>query len=126
LSKGDAGIDTANVCMGCRFGSIKMDVLVPEKYDMKQLVAQIQILASEVTAVAASKPIHYSFTFGAGKNSLKKPKFKVDCLCIFKVKQRDCSRLNPKKGKEFKVRHFDQDDFVSEAMLVSGFAERRS
>ena len=73
---------------------MKVEISVPEEYNMKQFVQQTRNFASEITLVTRKKPIHYSLTFGAGEDASKKLDFKVDCACILDIKKKDCSKFN--------------------------------
>lgn len=100
-------MDKTNVCLGCRFGSVKIDILVPEKYNLKEFVKQTQNFASGVTAVTREKPIHYALTFENHGGDSEKLNFEIHCSCILNVKTRDCSKFNPAK-KECRVEHLAQ------------------
>jgi len=95
-----------NKCLGCRFGSVKVEISVPEKYNMKQFVQQTRDFASDITSVTGNKPLHYSLAFGSDEEYPEKLDFKVDCTCILDIKKKDCSKFNSKQAKECRVTHF--------------------
>jgi hypothetical protein len=59
----------SNTCLGCRFGSVKIEILVPEKYNQKQFARQTKDFAADIIAVTKQKPIHYSLTFDSEQDS---------------------------------------------------------
>ena len=92
-------------CLGCRFGSVKVEILVPEKYSMKQFVQQTRDFASDIAALTEKKPIHYSLTFDSGEDCPEKLNFKVDCACILDIKKKDCSKFNTSQDRDCRVTH---------------------
>ena len=82
----------SNICLGCRFGSVKIEVLVPEDCDVQEFVRKTRLFASEMKPVTREKRIHYILKFDSEKHSLGLG-FNVTCSCILNVKQRDCSNF---------------------------------
>jgi hypothetical protein len=93
-----------NICLGCRFGSVKIEILVPEKYDLKDFVAQKKDFASEIIAFTGGKPIHYSILFSSNENPSKLER-KIYCSCILNVNRNDCSKFNLRQEKNCKIKH---------------------
>jgi hypothetical protein len=93
----------ANACLGCRFGSVKIDILAPQKYDSKKLAEETRAFASAVTALTKQKPIHYAVTISELKKSAID--FKVNCSCILNLEKTDCSNYNPSKTCRIKHLH---------------------
>ncbi|MCL4429652.1 MAG: hypothetical protein M1167_02755, partial [Chloroflexi bacterium] len=81
-----------NVCIGCRFGSVKIEVCVPEKCSLQEFTRQTRAFASDLKAHTGQKPIHYALTFDSDKDASELV-FNVNCQCILNVKQRDCSNF---------------------------------
>jgi hypothetical protein len=94
----------SNVCLGCRFGSVKIDVSVPEKYNFKTFKVETKQFASEILPMTRHKPIHYNVTFDKKQLDAAAPKFNVNCTCILNVKKKDCSKFNPTEER-CKIRH---------------------
>jgi hypothetical protein len=97
-------MEESKVCLACRFGSVKIEILVPETYNQKNFVKEMQNFSANLTSSTNQKPIHYFLVFGADNNS-QKLNFKVDCSCILNVKKADCSKFNPKQEKNCRVKH---------------------
>ncbi len=96
----------SNICLGCRFGSVKIEVVVPEKYNLKNFAKQTQNFAAGITAITREKAIHYSITFlAADDEPPKKLDFKIHCSCILNVSKEECSRFGLKEEKNCKVKH---------------------
>jgi hypothetical protein len=95
----------SNICLGCRFGSVKIEILVPEKYTIKEFAQQTQDFASEIIAITKEKPMHYSLTFGSG-NDFSKLDFKIHCSCILNIDKKQCSKFNSTMQKDCKIQHF--------------------
>ena len=91
-------------CLECRFGSVKIEVLVPEKYSMAEFVKEKQNFASNLIEVTGGKPIHYSLTLDSAPQSSPLD-FKVHCSCILNVDKNDCSKFNLRQDKDCKVKH---------------------
>ncbi len=94
--------------MGCRFGSVKIDVSVPEKYDLKSFRAETQQFASRFLAMTKQKPIHYNLTFDKKQRKLAALEFNVNCTCILNVNKNDCSKFNPEQ-ENCKIRHLPRE-----------------
>jgi len=93
----------SNLCLGCRFGSVKIEILVPEKCGIEEFAAETQNFTSEIVAMT-KKPMHYSLTFGSGIDQSKLD-FKVHCQCILNIKQNECSKFNGVTDRDCKVKH---------------------
>ena len=94
----------SNVCLGCRFGSVKIEVLVPEQCDIREFADETRNFTSEIVAITKAKRMHYCITFGSGSN-YSKLDFKVHCSCILNIKKKECSNFNSINESECKVRH---------------------
>jgi hypothetical protein len=95
-----------NVCFGCRFGSVKIEILVPEKYNLKRFANQTRDFTADVVAVTGAKPIHYSLKVDSGQNTAEL-NFNIDCLCILNIDKRDCSKFNAATGRNCRVKHLE-------------------
>ena len=95
-----------NVCYGCRFGSVKIEIVVPEKYSLKKFAKQTRDFADQIAEVTKPKPIHYSLRFDSGQDSAKLD-FNVNCQCILNVAKRDCSNYST-AGRNCRVKHLKQ------------------
>ncbi len=94
----------SNICLGCRFSSIKIDVSIPKSYDMKNLAQETKAFSSKIVVQTKQKPIHYNLTVDNQKheNSLG---FNLDCICILNIKKDDCSKFNPTHQKTLRIKH---------------------
>ena len=94
----------SNVCLGCRFGSVKLEILVPEKYDINDFAQETRNFSTDIVAITKEKPMHYSLTFGSG-DEYSKLEFKVHCSCILNIDKTECSRFTDASDKDWKIRH---------------------
>jgi|GEM_PF-2650365 hypothetical protein len=92
-----------NACLTCRFGSVKIDISVPYKYDPKKLAEQTKAFTSSLAALTRQKPIHYAVTFEERK--ISSVDFKVNCSCILNLRKVDCSNYNPSRACRIKHLH---------------------
>ncbi len=92
----------SNVCLGCRFGSVKVEILVPEKYTHERFVRETRDFASDIAVLTKQKPIHYSLRFDSENSSGLD--FSFNCQCILNIKRKECSNFNLKEEK-CKVKH---------------------
>ncbi len=95
-----------NACLGCRFGSVQIDVDVPEEYDLKKLAEQKREFTADLSAATKQKPIHYSVHFDP-QETTQKPNFNVNCSCILNVHKSDCSKFNLAVGRTLRIKHFE-------------------
>ncbi len=86
----------ANACLSCRFGSVKINISVPHKYNAGKLTKETKAFASKIAATTRQKPIHYTVTY-AERQKFAALDFTVNCSCILNVDKRDCSNYNPSK-----------------------------
>lgn len=94
----------SSLCLGCRFGFVKIEILVPEKCDIEKFAAETQNFASEIVAMTKEKPMHYSLTFGSEMDHSKLD-FKVHCSRMLNIKQNECSKFNGVTNRDCKVKH---------------------
>ena len=94
----------SNVCLGCRFGSVKIEILVPEKCNINEFAEETRNFSSDIIAITKEKPMHYSLTFGSG-NECSKLDFRVHCSCILNVDKKHCSRFADNMVKDCKIKH---------------------
>lgn len=104
----------SNTCFGCRFGSVKIEILVPEKYSLKQFAQQTRDFTADVVAVTGSKPIHYSLKVNTEQSKLD---FNINCSCILNIGRRDCSKYNAATGN-CRVKHLEHDKQAEEPKLA--------
>lgn len=107
----------SNVCLGCRFGSVKLEILVPEKYDINDFAKETRNFSSNTVAITKEKPMHFSLTFGSGNE------FRVHCSCILNVNRKECSRFAEASAKECKIQHLVYNK-VSTAQQIEVKANR--
>ena len=93
-----------NVCLTCRFGSVKIEVLVPDKCDVEEFAEETRNFSSDIIAITKEKPMRYSLTFGSG-NDMSKLEFKVHCTCILNIDKSECSRFSGTANKDCKIKH---------------------
>lgn len=98
----------SNLCLGCRFGSVKIEALVPEKCNLEELAKKTREYAADIFALTGQKPIHYALTFDSGQGSSQELNFKVNCTCILNVKMRDCLKFNLAEGNNCRIKHLQQ------------------
>ncbi len=91
------------MCYGCRFGSVKIEILVPDKYNQARFVEETRDFASDIIAQAGQKPIHYALKLDSGKSGSELD-FRVNCQCILNVKKKDCS-FHATQSKHWKIKH---------------------
>ena len=101
--KGASDLDS-NVCLGCRFGSVKIEILVPEKCDINEFAEETRNFSLDIIAMTKEKPMHYSLTFASG-NEVSKLDFKVHCTCILNIDKKECSKFSDGADKEYKIKH---------------------
>jgi hypothetical protein len=94
----------SNICLGCRFGSVKIEIVVPEEYDIKDFAEETRNFNSEINAITKKKPMHYSLMFGSESNH-STLEFKVHCSCILNINKKECSRFNADADRDCKVKH---------------------
>lgn len=92
-----------NVCLGCRFGSVRVEILAPEKRDADEFVEQTRQFLTQITALTFEKQIHYSLVIDAERG--EKLGFNVQCNCILNIKKKDCSRFNLTNNRDCRVTH---------------------
>ena len=97
----------SDVCLGCRFGSVKIEILVPEKCDLKDFAQQTRHFAAEISRVTMHKPIHYSLGINPGQD-LAELDFNVNCSCILNINKNDCSKFNHAEDKNCRIKHIPQ------------------
>jgi hypothetical protein len=95
--------DKGNACLGCRFGSVKLEILVPENCDITEFAKQTQNFRSEIVAMTKEKPMHYSLTFGSA-DPASKLDFKVHCICILNMNKKECAKFSESQEKEPQVK----------------------
>lgn len=93
-----------SVCLQCRFGSVKVNIQVPERYNLKKLALQTKEFTADLSATIKQKPIHYSLSFNT--EVFGQPNFTVNCSCILNVDKNDCSKFNEAFGKNLRIKHF--------------------
>ena len=63
------------ICLSCRFGSVQIEVLVPETCDLEKFVTETRNFASDVIAVTKEKThsllIHFSVRAGLSRISFQ-------------------------------------------------------
>jgi hypothetical protein len=105
----------SNICIGCRFGSVKIEIFVPENCDVQEFVQKTRLFASEMKLVTGEKRIHYTLKFDSETDSLGLG-FDLNCSCILNVKQRDCSNFLA-ENKTCRVKHLQQSKKQREMQL---------
>ena len=97
----------SDVCLGCRFGSVKIEILVPEKCKIEDFSKQTRDFTAEIGRVTGHKPIHYSLGFDS-EQDLADLDFNVECSCILNINKNDCSKFNVAEGQNCRVKHLQQ------------------
>lgn len=93
-----------NACYKCRFGSIRIDIKVPENYDTERFARETKRYAEKLSAIINNKQVHYALTFEAQQHYLD---VNLSCTCILNVKKQDCSNFNPTEHP--KVKHLNRE-----------------
>ena len=96
--------DKDNACLSCRFGSVKIEILVPENCDITEFAKQTQYFSSEIVAMTREKPMHYSLTFGSS-DPASKLDFKIHCTCSLNMDKKECKKFSDSQEKEYKVKY---------------------
>ena len=94
----------SNVCLSCRFSSVKIEILVPEKCSLKEFAKQTRDFAAEIIMVTGPKPIHYSLQFDS-EQDLTDLEFNVNGSCILNINKSDCSKFNLTEDKNCRIKH---------------------
>ena len=94
----------SDLCLRCRFSSVKIEILVPEKCKPEDFSEQTREFAAEIIRVTGRKPIHYSLGFDS-EQDLTELDFTVDCSCILNINKNDCSKFNRAEGQNCRVKH---------------------
>jgi hypothetical protein len=94
----------SNKCIGCRFGSSKIEILVPENYSIQEFAEETQNFASEIIAITKVEAMHYSLTFGS-LNNFSKLEFIIHCSCKLNADKKQCSNLNSNQEKDCRIKH---------------------
>ena len=92
------------MCLGCRFGSVKIEILVPEKCDINEFAEETRNFSSDIIQITKEKPMHYSLTFGSA-SEYSKIDFRVHCDCILNVDKKHCSRFADNLAKDCRIKH---------------------
>jgi hypothetical protein len=109
----------ANACLGCRFGSIKIEVLAPQDVDQKKLAGETKKFAAHIAEVSKHKRIHYSLATKPQKAS--KIDFNVNCTCILNVKRDDCSNFN--HAQNLRIKHLDRQSNLPHLEVTQRFGQ---
>jgi hypothetical protein len=107
----------ANACYGCRFGSIKIDILAPEDIDQKKLVGETKKFTANIAEATKHKRIHYSVTTKPQKAS--NIDFNVNCTCILNVKKHDCSNFN--HAHNLRIKHLNRHSKLPQLEVTQRF-----
>jgi hypothetical protein len=51
------GMAKGNKCLGCRFGSVKLEILVPENCNLREFMGKTQDFAFNIISITKEKPI---------------------------------------------------------------------
>jgi restriction endonuclease len=94
----------SNVCLGCRFGSVRVEILAPEECDAEDFVKQTKQFLTQITALTCEKQIHYSLIINSSQKA-EELSFNVQCNCILNIKKKDCSRFNLTNNHDCRVTH---------------------
>jgi hypothetical protein len=107
-----------NICLGCKFSSVKIDITVPEKYNLKSFAKKTKEFTSEIIPISGSKPIHYSLTFDSNRNESCGLDFKVNCSCIFDVKKSECLKFSQFQKKDNKINNLQREKKLSRGLGI--------
>jgi hypothetical protein len=94
----------SNVCLGCRFGSVKIEISVAQKCKLEDFSEQTRDFAAEIIRVTGHKTIHYSLGLDSGQD-LAELDLNVDCSCILNINKNDCSKFNVAEDQNCRVKH---------------------
>lgn len=104
MAKQGASKMESNICLACRFSSVKIEIFVPEKCDIKEFAEESRNFSSNIIAITKEKPMHYSLTFAQG-NEPSKLDFKLHCICILNINKAECSKFSDGTEKDCKIKH---------------------
>jgi len=107
----------ANACLGCRFGSVKIDISAPQDIDQKKLVGETKKFTKQIAGVTEHKRIHYSVTTKPQKTS--NIDFNVNCTCILNVKKHDCSNFN--HAQNLRIKHLNRQSKLPHLEVTQRF-----
>ncbi len=96
-----------SVCIGCRFGSVIVEIAVPEKCDLLKLTRRTEAFTADLPAAIKQKPIHYSLNFDEENSLDDEPSFTVNCICILNVNKKDCSKFEEAAGRNPRIKHLE-------------------
>ena len=90
------------MCLGCEFGSVKLEILVPENCDLKEFIEKTQNFAFNLISISKEKPIYYSLKYGSGMDCAEF-KFKIHCSCIFRQTKNTCAKFKMRQENDCKI-----------------------
>jgi hypothetical protein len=105
-----------SVCIECRFGSILVEIQVPEKCDLRKLARRTKAFTEGLPAIISQKPIHYALQFAEGDSS-DEPNFTVNCACILNVNKKDCSKFEEAVGRNPRIKHLEHQPAARRANI---------
>jgi hypothetical protein len=94
----------SNVCLGCRSGSVKIEISVAQKCKPEDFSHQTRDFGAGIIRVTGHKPIHYSLELDSGQN-LAEIDFNVDCSSILNINKNDYSKFNVAEDRNCRVKH---------------------
>lgn len=93
---------TSNVCLGCKFSSVKLEILVPESSEIDDFVRRTQDFAAKILSITREKPLHYSLKYGSPATEGEMLNFTVFCSCTLNLDAEEC--MTYKSASEAEVR----------------------
>ena len=84
----------SNICLGCKYSSIRIDITVPEKYNIIDFAKETKEFTNKTIPSSSQKPIHYSLKFDSERTESGVLDFKVDCSCLLKDNKTNCPELS--------------------------------
>lgn len=107
----------SNKCLGCRFGSVKIEVEVPEKYSTEEFAAETKNFASQIIAITKQKSMQYLLTFGS-INNFSKLEFKIHYSCKLNIDKKQCSKFSSNKEKDCRINYLIYSKGISDQIEV--------
>lgn len=96
---------TANiVCLGCKFSSVKLEILVPENSELTDFAERTQDFSARLLAITREKPLHYSLKYSSATAGGETLNFTVSCSCTLNLDKEDCLTYRSADENEAKIR----------------------
>jgi hypothetical protein len=80
-------------CLSCKFGSVRVDILVPESYNISRFAQETQSFTSELMDATGKKTFRYALKFDS-EQKREQLDFKIGCSCLLNLEKKTCPRYS--------------------------------